>query len=115
MPDIARLRELLAEGTPRPWIVEHNNRDEATIGAIEVPEMHGEGCLAELGQHGEDDAALIVAAVNALPKLLDVVNVARFVESTTTGEPPVIGRVTVSAAAIRQLRAALASLGHPTE
>lgn len=72
-PDRRMLRELLAAATPGPW---------------EVPEsIHGDPYITEQGRgflrgggiatcdrrddYGRSNAALIVAAVNALPALLD--------------------------------------------
>jgi hypothetical protein len=51
--DVTKLRELLAAATPRPWAID----DAGCIGAGGV----------QIGLAGEADAALIVAAVNALP------------------------------------------------
>lgn len=63
------LRRLLAEATPRPW-----NADGLTLRPGTVWDEHG----ADLARAWlPADAALIVAAVNALPALLDVADAAR--------------------------------------
>jgi hypothetical protein len=55
MPDtVSRLRELLARGTPRPWL------------PFVCPEL-------DTHISANDDNELAAAAVNALPKLLNVV------------------------------------------
>ena len=77
---IDRLETLLAKGTPAPWIAEHNDIDEATIGSLVSAEFHGEGCLAVLGADGEDDAELIVALHTLAPRLIAA---ARSLEATT--------------------------------
>lgn len=60
---IAQLRELLAKATPGKWELEHGDI------WVEKPEPVGYVPLAM--EHTPADAALIVAAVNALPELLD--------------------------------------------
>jgi hypothetical protein len=75
---IAELRRLLAEGTPGPWQAEPD-------GAIGYQTVGDEGqpvtdLVADTwNSHDKqyENAALIVAAVNALPRLLDVVEAAR--------------------------------------
>ena len=78
MPDVSRLRELLAEGTPRPWRIglegDNTGWPESSVWSTE------DNCVGECYRNAsEQDAALIIAAVNALPKLLDVVEAARAV------------------------------------
>ncbi len=75
-PDYADLRRLLAEGTPGPWRLGDSraevwaDRDAAGWDAFMVASS-----LTRLNPAGgtvaEADAHLIVAAVNALPALLD--------------------------------------------
>jgi hypothetical protein len=57
---IEKLWKMLAEATPRPW----ENND----GCVYFTDSHGYD-VAECDE--DDDAALIAAAVNALPALLD--------------------------------------------
>lgn len=65
IPDIAELRRLLAEATPGPW---HAGVRKLFAGAL------GREPLREIGSIGADaDRDLIVAAINALPALLDEV------------------------------------------
>lgn len=84
----ARLRELLAAASPRPWVATDATR-EGTSGLCASPacmathraawtvsrrpEFAGWCTDGGYSQYGlcEHDAALIVAAVNALPALLD--------------------------------------------
>jgi hypothetical protein len=76
---VSRLRELLAEGVPLPWEAPAHREDEDGYSAAiygNVPE--DEQGVADVIR--PQDAALIVAAVNALPKLLDVVEAARKVQ-----------------------------------
>ena len=118
MPDVSRLRELLAEGTPGSWV----DRGKGGIGdRILRPCVHGSTAPVPA-----NDAALICAAVNALPKLLDVVEAARewrdaedaldaLMDEVIPGEPwlrsdeerVAYGRIEIAGDA---LRAALASL-----
>lgn len=79
--DVTALRELLAQATPGPWSVEVRGGTDYTDEAwstVEVSFDGGESSMGVkpglmLGEHeaAEIDAALIVAAVNALPALLD--------------------------------------------
>lgn len=66
------LRELLAKATPGPWRVHENpRRKDLEIHAsddAEIATVHDYGKEYEAAK--ENDAALIVAAVNALPELL---------------------------------------------
>ena len=80
---ITHLRRLLAEGTPLRWyhlIDDYGEGDrrgsmflthEAVLTSKQIPHALGLSWA---------DAALIVAAVNALPALLDVVEAAQLVE-----------------------------------
>ena len=67
-----RLRALLAEATPGPWqATEKRGKRDGYV-------RSGDRTLADMRlRNGEADAALIVAAVNALPALLDVADAAR--------------------------------------
>lgn len=65
MSEIARLRELLAKATtPGRWAV-------TTDGIVPEADDGGPDFCAVANNAEPDDAALIVAAVNALPALLD--------------------------------------------
>lgn len=65
MTDLARLRELLAAATPGPWeTAERSDTINVQAGQRAVAR-----CQRKAGVWR--DAALIVAAVNALPALLD--------------------------------------------
>ncbi len=82
--NLPRLRELLQAGTPRPWSVEMSNETEPrVIGVFGPTRQEDYGCGPEphrdriietdYGHYEPDrpDADLIVSAVNALPHLLD--------------------------------------------
>lgn len=80
------LRKLLSEGSPRPWwwegpefggnwVCSGNTGRPGESGAVH-PSAEGQP-YAVLAGMGENDAKLIVAAVNALPELLAVVEAAR--------------------------------------
>lgn len=73
------LRELLAKASPRPW---GRSGDLIDDGGPEGNVLHQ--CLCE------EDAALIVAAINALPALLDVVEAAAAFRACfkTVGDTP---------------------------
>jgi len=71
MDKIKELRELLAKATPGPWSCDDSDlsaREIAVIGRMEIYSKSSPFCR----QKAEDDAALIVAAINALPALLAV-------------------------------------------
>lgn len=72
--DIAKLRELLAEAPPAPWTVTQGTPSMSgskwTIRREDVPGIRVSGHTYGHGCHVEN---LIVAAVNALPELLDEV------------------------------------------
>lgn len=71
MTTIERLRELLREATPGEWgTLLHDTSEAVSINCI--TENFGTVDIAELdwNRNRENDAALIVAAVNALPGLL---------------------------------------------
>lgn len=76
--DIEALRESLAKATPGPWSVKPGTAPESgTDLLVHVGARPGRDTVA-LQDHcmgfvhrGQDDAALIVASVNALPGLLD--------------------------------------------
>ena len=70
-PLLDRLRRLDREATPGPWIAGCNDNNEATVGSLTVPEMHGEGCLAVFGQKGEMDAELTALLRSALPEIIE--------------------------------------------
>lgn len=65
-------REACEQATEGPWVAERNEMDEATVGALSDPDMHGDGCLAVCGDGGDANAAFIAAAREAMPLLLDV-------------------------------------------
>ena len=69
---IATLRRLLDNATARPWMVDDEGDDVAVI-VDEGDEFSFIQIAADLhqGDNGLTDARLIVAAVNALPALLD--------------------------------------------
>ena len=71
-PDLAELERLLAEATPGPWQADEATQtgQRATVAfPVVLSESTGE-ILLECDWGGDTDAALIVAAVNALPALL---------------------------------------------
>jgi hypothetical protein len=72
------LRALLAQATPGPWFDAgggHVGGTECVRGRDGWPEPYP----IPVADSTEDDAALIAAAVNALPRLLDVVEAAEIV------------------------------------
>lgn len=76
----AELRQLLAEATPGPWetrVVREPYTDPTP--ALVVPSRGGHDPWWSLlfSDNADEDAALIVAAVNALPALLDVAKAAQ--------------------------------------
>ncbi len=76
MADVKRLRELLSGGKDRPWHV-YNQADDDGVGYrcyIDSPDQTADWVAQEVEK---PDADLIVAAVNALPALLDVVEAAK--------------------------------------
>lgn len=77
----AELRKLLEEGTPGPWMVADRSVREhgAEVASIESGVSVVRPLDDSLIEPGDPkaDAALIAAAVNALPMLLDVVEAAR--------------------------------------
>lgn len=77
---IARLRELLKAGTPGPWAYVFDGDGYALTDSPDVPRGRmtpDPSRVVQIGEtHDEPDAALIAAAINALPALLDVVEAA---------------------------------------
>lgn len=61
--ELAELRRLDADGSPRPWNVDIQNGVRRADGMVVLRGWHDD----------TGDAALTVAAVNALPRLLDEV------------------------------------------
>jgi hypothetical protein len=77
---IERLRELLARATPGPWKSQDHQHQADLMTWYSVEKANGmRGQVARVMSHvrGKADAALIVAAVNALPALLDVCEAAQ--------------------------------------
>jgi hypothetical protein len=110
MPDVSRLRELLAEGVPLPWEASpQDSTDDGYNATIfgNVPE--DEQDVADM-MIREQDAALIVAAVNALPKLLDVVDAAKGLWQVHLADCD----VRPCNCGVAALRSALASLEDPS-
>lgn len=108
---VAELRRLLAEGTPGPWQVSTPETKAwgAEIATVETDILvtrPDDDSLIEPGD-SETDAALIVAAVNALPALLDVVEAAQITHDAFFSHA-VSDRVAQQRA--RELGAALAAL-----
>lgn len=142
----AHLRRLLAEATPGPWervtVGNHDQRHAAGMAFLNVMAVRSEDnpeidfsdltyvrsgwpnvCMTGNGPKQTDNADLIVAAVNALPVLLDVVDAARAVSEMRTkrfaeayittrkiGEPPPWHLIEESKRANEALDAALARL-----
>lgn len=69
---VESLRRLLASATPRPWTTEKPSLC-GEVGIRSAQRTDGVG----IAWNGQADAALIVAAVNALPALLAAVEAAR--------------------------------------
>lgn len=74
-PDLAALRELLDAATPGPWEWRPKMRDSEVRDLVHIhdPRLHPTNVLktTEDWPPTEADAALIAAAVTALPALLD--------------------------------------------
>jgi hypothetical protein len=85
-PSPAGLRRLLAEATPRPWGRSSENDELVSASSRTHPDMNTVVCYGEGDQEGIADAALIVAAVNALPALLAVVDAAERAEDEMNRE-----------------------------
>ena len=66
MPDVSRLREQLAEGTPGPLLVRNIGGEVLPLYVVDTPTA----TIARFTAKADADA--YVAAVNALPKLLKV-------------------------------------------
>lgn len=67
---IAELRALLAASTPGPWDADEEGYVRTMIGQDRYT-------VADCSFRYEEDAALICAAVNALPALLEIAEAAR--------------------------------------
>jgi hypothetical protein len=78
--DVARLRALLAEASPRPWRPLLRSRGMTGVHASDHVVYHARfdpECLRETHEMQTATAALIAEAVNALPALLDEVEALR--------------------------------------
>ena len=111
MNEWERLRTLLVEATPGPWHDLPHDWPGKAIPILTHDAAHTVA-MAFNREHTKSDAALIVAAVNALPALLDVAEAARRVQREwdtfgPTGDSPTL-------AAHRALRSALARLEEAT-
>ncbi len=82
LDQIKQLRELLAKATPRPW---YSRADNCDVYATKV-NPHTLVVEAQDSDTGANDAALIVAAVNALPELLDELE-ACLIGQSLAGDP----------------------------
>src|ERR1039458_5263930 len=103
MPDVSRLREQLAKGPTLPWTT--INRDGGRADIIGFDRVQW-GVASDVRQ---DTARRICAAVNALPKLLDVVEAARDIADVIDPEHKRLDLVVLP-----RFRAALASLENPS-
>jgi hypothetical protein len=77
---VARLRELMAKATPRPWTHQGYSFQTGMTHASGVGGFTAgfqDDCSDQQIMQGIPNAALIVAAVNALPALLDVCEAAQ--------------------------------------
>jgi hypothetical protein len=84
--DIEKLRELIAKATPGPWQAMNAYQWDSIIGDIDGPddgEMHYESVTDITSHHDRSraNAALIAAAISALPALLAEVERLRRVEA----------------------------------
>lgn len=115
--EIERLRELREKATPGPWEVQDGcSWRRIGAGGKDGNVLYPTNCRHDghpdlSSGRGEDRAAnldLIVAAVNALPKLLDVAEIAReaLTHCVEPGYLPSIGKPLTD-----KLRAALSALG----
>ena len=88
MTTIERLRALLGEATPGPWVVQttgDNDRPRVFIDTHAYAEGP-EPVVAETYPLGRPDAALIAGALNALPALLAVVEAVRAYWTSLTSD-----------------------------
>lgn len=129
MTRLAELRELLAKATPGPWDEDDGNIFSRPLSnerhAIIMRRIQGEdiphpdgdepmGYVASTGQvqpNFENDAALIPAAVNALPALLDVAAAAEKLVDAYQRALEAKAPFTSAALIAHDLRSALAKLG----
>ena len=83
MSDVEKLRAMLANATPVPWRV---REDDDPNGPIEtyITGRTVSG-LRVCSPSEPDDAELIAAAINALPRLLDVVEAAERLRAANDG------------------------------
>lgn len=72
MTTLTKLAELMAKATPDKWV----NSDRW----VEPPDKRHPIAFCGMDEHGVHDAALIVAAINALPGLLAVAEAAQEVQ-----------------------------------
>ena len=96
--EIEKLRALLASATPGPWgHTAHEVEGDSPCGGENCPfeDDHGEGethgfiiasCDVDYETDRENDAALIVAAVNHLGRLLDVCEAAEALRLAYNGD-----------------------------
>jgi hypothetical protein len=96
--DIAELRRLLSEASPGPWESRRRAHENDLVIASEampvLAELRSRPTSAKLRTPA--DAALIAAAVNALPELLDVVEAAQAVRDAVLADDardPGIGQI----------------------
>ena len=81
---IQHLRELLANATGGPW----NDEYPEEVLAPRLDREGDEGPWKTVAECSTEDAALIVAAINALPALLDVAEAARYTSDTVAASRP---------------------------
>lgn len=99
MSGVERLRELLAEATGRPWRVR-------TPGGFRWAQVIAGDAEDDpvAGGLNDDDAALIVAAVNALPSLLAVYDAAETVGQADAGDDAFALALAALAAAVAAVK-----------
>ena len=119
----AELRRLLAEATPGPWhrgttrtygiySADADPEDQRTVAT--VPHWDGSSHLTPIDSRGDADAALIVAAVNALPDLLDRIDALEAVVDAARAIVVGVDRLgTATAPTFVALRVALDQLDPP--
>lgn len=74
---IAELRALLARATPGPWHLCDDGETSKCADESGLTTAHTKGCHAPHRKNAAAHAALIAAAINALPALLDAVEAAQ--------------------------------------
>lgn len=77
---VGQLREMLAKASPRQWRDIPNPSWNRANHQVRIDDGYSYGCFGEIAHASPENAAIIVAAINALPALLDVAEAAQSVQ-----------------------------------